>query len=207
MTDTLEKEPVSGGPEARGPVQKRIVDAFASRGIDPTPERQQRLTEKAEGFHATRNEEYNPGFMEDGLFIFAPVDSGGSDPKKISKIEFLPKTKKSHGATLPQRGEVSRLTTNVFHAFQDHALLAEAGFFDPPDRLFGQTNPTMERIGKRLGFAPSETMPGMIEVDYAVLQDRLFAPETAAAMATIERFQQTRPETVAPTAGQVALAS
>ncbi len=207
MVNTPEKEPTTKDPESQPSIQKRVADAFAARGIDPTPERQQRLTEKAEGFHATRNEDYNPGFMEDGLFIFAPVDSGGSDPKKISKIEFLPKTKKSHGATLPQRGEVSRLTANVFHAFQDHALLAEAGFFDPPDRLFGQTNPTMERIGKRLGFAPSETMPGMIEVDYAVLQERLFAPETAAAMATIERFQQTRHETVAPTAGREALAS
>ncbi len=163
----------------------KLTETIEALGIEVSSDRLSTLNNTAlECLEKSTLTGFKPtSFNESRLFIHKPnTDDYGTT---TSKVDYLPRTEKNRGATLPQRGESTTIALRGLIAFQDFAILAEAGFIEPPDRLAGSTNDAMARIAERIGFERQGQWE--ISAPYTTIRDRLFSPDILRVQEVLEK--------------------
>lgn len=174
------------------PTEQLFITA-SKHGFELNQDRADRLVKKAE-YTASQGDITSYIFEENGLQIKHPIrmSASGIPLSSVSRLDFLPQVNKDSNIVAnptPQRGSTTQITLMGIEAFQDFVLMADAGLVEKPDRFFGNTNPTMARFAKRVGFVQTPKLADGVTATYDDVAERIFSPEILEIQQQLERRQ------------------
>jgi hypothetical protein len=172
---------------------EQLFEAASTFGFELDQERADRLVKKAE-YTESLGDRTSFIFEENGLQIKRPVRMGVSGvplSNSASMLDFIPQVDKDSNIIVnpnPQRGSTTQITLMGIEAFQDFVLMAEARLVPKPERFYGNTNPTMARFAKRVGFTDTR-LDRFITATYEDVAARIFSPEIIDTQHRLEERQ------------------
>ena len=147
-----------------------ISEAAKNVGLELDPKRLEFLVSLTE----TRKYE-GEAFFSDGLIVTDPRSD--EDGKTRAKIDFTLSGFDTQLGTAYD--DPYKNTFQGIRALQHYMLLADAGYIQPPDVLYGQTNPETAKAAQKLfGFSAREGRVSEIEAPFKNVHDAAFSDRT-----------------------------